>query len=275
MRKMRKPKSNTFRVWTARFNQLNNYLALFPKDEIGQTDDPDHPENWDFGPYNDQLFDEDEIKDILERGIPNKWAKIQMEQGFDVVKHSIQEYVEFCERLEFAEDVTETVNSGNGKPKQASQNKSDGTKSKNGQNDEKHGSKQDANSAKSSKRGNKRKERQKKWCPLHETDSHDMNDCKVILSQVKKMRAAWDSQDSSQKRSKKGRSGAEGGDLHAMVKNMVEKELKQAVSSLGKRKKDSSEILALEESANMFASLDINDDTLKKLKEDDSDSDDE
>jgi hypothetical protein len=89
------------------------------------------------------------------------------------------------------------------------------------------------------------------------------------------MRAAWDSQDSSQKRSKKGRSGAEGGDLHAMVQNMVEKELKQAVSNLGKRKKDSSEILALEESANMFASLDINDDTLKKLKEDDSDSDDE
>ena len=63
---MRKPKSNTFRVFTARFNQLNNYLALFPKVEIGQTDDPDHPENWDYGPYNDQLFDEDEIKDILE-----------------------------------------------------------------------------------------------------------------------------------------------------------------------------------------------------------------
>jgi hypothetical protein len=270
---MRKPAGDRFRDYVARFNQLNGYLAYFPKPEPAEGEDD--PGNF---PYEDQMFDEEEIKDILERGIPNKWAKMMIKQGFKPVNHTIQEFIEFCECLEFTKDAECANNSSNGNNGTSDKNP-DGTSSKNRSNEDgKHGSKQDAKSAKTSKAGQKRKDHDEKWCPLHQTSQHDMKECKVIMSQVKKMRLSWDAQSSEQKRHKKGRfEKKDGGDLHAMIKSMVAKELKQAASTLGKRKSEAADFHAIEESVNRFAQMDINDETLKMLKNElsDDESDDE
>ena len=58
-----------------------------------------------------------------------------------------------------------------------------------------------------------------------------------------------------------------------MVEEMVEKHVKQYMSALGKRKLDTAELHAMQESCNMFANMDINDETLKTMSENVSDSD--
>ena len=58
---------------------------------------------------------------------------------------------------------------------------------------------------------------------------------------------SWDAQSSEQKHHKKGRfEKKDGVDLHTMIKSMVAKELKQAVSTLGKRKSDEADFHAIE-----------------------------
>ena len=267
MRRMRKPASDRFRDYVARFNQLNGYLAYFPKPEPAE--DEDDPGNF---PYEDQMFDEEEIKDILERGLPYKWSKLMVEQGFDSVNHTIQEFIEFCERLEFSEDAACANNSSNGNNGTSDKNL-DGTSSKNRSNEDgKHGSKQDAKSAKTSKAGQKRKDHDEKWCPLHQTDQHDMKECKVIMSQVKKMHSNWDAQSSEQKLHKKGCFEKDGGDLHAMIQSMVAKELKQAVMTIRKHKSKEANLHAINESVNKFTDMDINDKTLQMLNNEHSNS---
>lgn len=38
---------------------------------------------------------------------------------------------------------------------------------------------------------NCKKRKSGKWCPLHNVDSHDMSECKVLAEQVKKMHASY------------------------------------------------------------------------------------
>ena len=54
-----------------------------------------------------QKIDEDEIVDILEFGTPNKWRSEMDRKGFDPVVANSQELVEFCECLEFDEDLNQ------------------------------------------------------------------------------------------------------------------------------------------------------------------------
>ena len=70
MRCMRNPSKHKFHEYVAHFNQLNGYLQFFPKPEPTEgEEDPGLP------PYEDQMFNDNKVKDILEHGIPNKWAK--------------------------------------------------------------------------------------------------------------------------------------------------------------------------------------------------------
>lgn len=118
-----------------------------------------------------------------------------------------------------------------------------------------------------------------------------MEECKMINDQVKKMRANWDAQSSSQKSNKKGRFHKKepDGDLHAlespaeaqkaatmkMLTDLVEKSVKKAFANAGKRKMDTAELHALNESVKMFSNMDITDETLKQMSENVSDSDSE
>ena len=54
-----------------------------------------------------QKIDEDEIVDILDFGTPNKWQSEMVRLGFDSAVATSQELVEFCERLEFDEDLNQ------------------------------------------------------------------------------------------------------------------------------------------------------------------------
>ena len=91
---LRKPKDMRIRDFLARFKELNKYLEEFP-------------------PYNaNQELPEDEIILILESAIPSKWQQQMVLQGFEVVDKTIQEFIEFCERLEFSEQVYDSTHAG-------------------------------------------------------------------------------------------------------------------------------------------------------------------
>ena len=70
--------------------ELNNYLEGFPT-TFNAT----------------QKIDEVEIVDILEFGTPNKWQSEMVRLGFDSVVANSQELVDFCECLEFNEDLNQ------------------------------------------------------------------------------------------------------------------------------------------------------------------------
>ena len=77
------------RVYRNRMVELNNYLEQFPTAFNAA-----------------QKIDDDELVDILEFGTPNKWQSEMVHLGFDSAVASSQ-LVEFCERLEFDEDVNQ------------------------------------------------------------------------------------------------------------------------------------------------------------------------
>ena len=85
---MRKPRDMKMRVYRNGVVELNNYLERFPT-VFNAT----------------QKIDDDEIVDILEFGTPNKWQSEMVRLGFDSA--TSQELVEFCERLEFDEDLNQ------------------------------------------------------------------------------------------------------------------------------------------------------------------------
>ena len=149
----------TTREHVACFEEQNNYLAEYP------------------GGNQNSCFALDEVMDILEFGLPATWQKLFRLHDFNPVTHTMDEFVEFCERLEYAE-----VEPANANMKGRGQNDSKSHK---------NGVKEHAKSTGSGSNNNKKREA-KKWCIYHETDLHDTGECKVILSQAKKMRGTWE-----------------------------------------------------------------------------------
>ena len=85
---IRKPKDMKIRMHCARFAELNKYLESFP-------------------PYAGagQCLPRDEVLEHLEFAIPNSWQKQMVMQGFVTLEPNIEEFVEFCECMEFGEEV--------------------------------------------------------------------------------------------------------------------------------------------------------------------------
>lgn len=160
-RYMRKPKDMSTRSFAARLSEMNAYLEHFPP----------HEEN--------QELDNEEVIDILEFGVPNAWQKNMVLQGFDPMIHSITEFVAFCERHEFTEGTVDNSDNHKAKPK---------TSSKSSSNDRKSWAKTSAEAPNHKKRHN----HETKWCDLHQTHGHSTAECKVVQSQISKMRNAWE-----------------------------------------------------------------------------------
>ena len=209
----------------SRLVEINECLKLFP-------------------PFGDnQNLPMDEILEIAEFASPSKWRKAMNMHGFDATLHTPSEFVEFCERLKFAES---------GETQNHKVQRNSGT-------DLKGRSKDGISQAKSSARGTKRQQ-DDKFCILHNTYGHSLDDCKVMRDQAKRMRASyeakgnaknytWSRKDQENKKKKSE-------ELNAMVAEAVSK-------ALSAQKKEQEE----QEVNNIDALLNLNleeDDTLSE-----------
>ena len=152
---LRKPAGVKTREFVARVSELNEYLREFPTAN-GEAAQP---------------LDEDEILDLLEFGVPNSWQKKFTMHQFDPQAHTVMEFVEFCERIEATEDTSEGRSRG-----QAQEN----TKDKKG--DKPKGKR---------KFGEPPKENSTKFCLVH-GPGHDSNECKLLGSEAKKLKKAFE-----------------------------------------------------------------------------------
>ena len=146
---IRKPKDMKIRMYCARFAELNKYLESFP-------------------PYTgaSQCLPQDEVLEHLEFAIPNARQKQMVMQGFVTLEHSIEEFVEFCERMEFGEEVYDSSHTGQKATTRTGAREA--------------GSKQSAGNSSSSKR-------KSKYCLYHGHNStHTTDECKVLKIKQKK-----------------------------------------------------------------------------------------
>lgn len=221
-RYLRKKRDVKARSFVARVQEMNGRLAWFPPMfNIGQ------------------CMAEDEILDILEHAIPSSWQNAMTLQGFNPQDHTVDEFVEFCERLEFTEDVYEQAHSGK------SDKKKNGTKSNSNPSDgaptgQKSG-------AKSTDGGNKKRKFERgnssKCCDLHETFGHSTSECKIVQQQVQKMKAQWQAQKGATGGKKWVRPAKPAADLHAMVAEAVEGALKkERAATAAKRKQEEADL---------------------------------
>ena len=171
-------------------------------------------------------------------------------QGFDVVDHSIEKVVKFLERIETAEKMEthlEQTRSGQ------KSNRPD-----------RGGNKRQGKTAQGPGTGRAFEKRQcrneQSWCPLHETRSHDLGECKVMLDQAKKMRANFAAQTKARpntrnlNKNKTWRRADDVGqkDLHALVESTKKGSLTSATWETAQKRKAEPSI---EDELNNFAIL--------------------
>jgi hypothetical protein len=232
----KKPTMST-RTWTARLQEINQMLSEFPP-SFSRT----------------QRVSDEDFVEVIEYRIPHSWRTKMAEQGFVPVNHTLAEIVEFCNKMEYAEEMTGRNNS---------------------QNNQKTGQHAEADSAsgetltgailhaKTPQRGNKkRRERHtnfsesngKDGCALHvKATDHTTGECRVLLGQAKRMRAMWDAQPKDtnyQRHGKTHKNDNHGGnqntkyngDFHTLlgrieqIKESVQKAQQQQRTTNGKRK---------------------------------------
>ena len=110
-RSLRKLRNMSIRVYVNRVLELNDQLASYP----GTGDNTDGTK-----------LPEYKILDLLESGIPNTWQKAMLLQDFDPQVHTVNDFVQFCERLETMESEDklprEKHTNNNAKRKRSSSN---------------------------------------------------------------------------------------------------------------------------------------------------------
>ena len=142
--------------------ELNKYLPKFPNPSatVSSTKFLDH-----------------ELTDIATNAISNLWIKAMTYHNFDPLINSPSEFTSFCECIEQVESM-----SGN-------MEKNSHTKLSTGTNGKVHSK---SKTGKRKARFSPSTEGTGMWCELHQTDTHDTGNCKVLLAQAKKMRGAWE-----------------------------------------------------------------------------------
>jgi hypothetical protein len=195
---LRKPAGMSTRDYVARLNEINAYLPSFPPAIAGGRE----PE----------ALAEDELKDLLEFGVPNSWQRAMILQDFDPLQHTVAEFVQFCERLEqveLADGTSPASKSGSASsPKEEADSNKESGKRKPGRGKDK---------AKSS--GTK----SKKSCLLHGEDcGHSTNKCRTLGAQAKRMKATYDAQAPEKKKAYKQQQ-----ELHNIIMEIVNKQLNE------------------------------------------------
>jgi 5-formyltetrahydrofolate cyclo-ligase len=200
-RKMRKPADMKTRMYV-------NYLYRINFDEL-----PHLP------PFAGvvQSLSQDELMDIILFGIPKSWITEMDKQDFDPFSKTIAQVVDFCERMESAENFTPVAmrKQSTGSPaKKTKYHKSQG-KTSNGSGD--------------------------KWCEYHESNTHNTSECTVL----NKLKASKNNNSSDKKPAAKKDWKSKSNDakkftkkeLNAIVKKKV-KQAKKEINAVTKRKSD-------------------------------------
>jgi hypothetical protein len=126
------------------------------------------------GPATDILLDKD-VMELLKFGVPNSWRNQMTMQGFIPKQHTVQEFVEVCQRYKQVESRNGTANS------HASKSYSNG----------KNGKKRSSN--RMEKPAGKKQEivNGAHMCPIHNY-AHPLQDCKVLMAQAKRMKGMYE-----------------------------------------------------------------------------------
>ena len=142
---MKKPPNMRFRTYVAHINKIN-------KEEIME-----------LPPFNGlaQTLKKDDLVDIMLNGMPTAWEDEMDKHDFDPEANSIQELVDFCERLEAVEQRHKSSNNNNNQNQNG--NSQSGSRKKAKTNGNSHGSKKSSTG---------------KWCTFHEKDTHDTSECR-------------------------------------------------------------------------------------------------
>ena len=197
----RKPRDTSMKDYIARYNELNGYLAMFN-------------DNGDANKIAD-----DEVMEHMEFAIPHSWQKQMILQGFNVIDSTIDEFIEFCERLEMTDD---TPDKNNDAKKQSKKRKdSDGTSTK-----------------KSKPQGkNKFLCELCGWNPTHNT-----SDCRTIKKKIQEAKEDFRKHksgykpNSDKKVSWKRRSNPNEEELHTFIKDEIKSSMQSAMKELMKGK---------------------------------------
>ena len=213
-RNLRKPGTMKTCTYVARIMELNNYLPLFPRlaDGVEPT-----------------KLAEDEIKDLLEFGMPKSYQRAMALQGFDPMIHTITEFVEFCERLEAVETYdAPTKPAGNLKGSNKTSNKNSKRKREGNT----------ANPVSETDTANY-------FCLLHgDNPTHNTDNCYALKNSVKKMKSGTESTGNTKSNSNKYPGGK---DLHAIIATAVSTAFKEAKGTDRKRKSRTNKNSASEE----------------------------
>jgi hypothetical protein len=60
-----------------------------------------------------QKISDEDFVEVIEYGIPHSWRTKMAEQGFVPVNHTLTEIIEFCNKMEYAKEMTGRNNSQN------------------------------------------------------------------------------------------------------------------------------------------------------------------
>ena len=203
----------------ARVQEINEYLHEFPGYSPGKELQPDA------------------MMDIVEYGVPAMWQHQMVVHGFDPLDHMVAEFIEFCEQMEYTETEDNTE----------MKSKAD---LKNGQNGAKLHAKSSAEAQSKKKKCRADEEEEEPFCEYHQVYGHSTGECKVVLTQAKKMRANGEAKKGyGYNHYKKSENTKLKEELHAMVENMVGHALKK--SKAGKKCKSDEENFNIEEFKNM------------------------
>jgi hypothetical protein len=146
---LQKKRDMTVREFITRLVEINKYLELFPP-----------------GFETGQKLPVDEIMDIAEFGVPGSWQRQMILHDFDPVTSTPSAFIEFCERVECAED--------------------DKTKKAAGETE--NPNRKPCHKCKRLEES----ETPVKYCQLHKSYGHFTDECKVVQDQIKKSHSQCD-----------------------------------------------------------------------------------
>ena len=214
----RKPPHMTMKAYVARFRELNSYLAMFNNN----------------GEAN--MLSEEEVVENLEFGIPNSWEKAMILQGFVPSDKSVDEIVDFCERLEAHEvgkatlsDILHAKRNAKSEPGETQSSK-----------------RKRANSRLSKRSGEDRAANHRYECMLHgPNNTHETKDCKVLKAHAesqKAVRAANSGRGKTYKnktwnRSDNDKNSKSVNEMHAIWDKWLDEKMKKAEKAKSGKKK--------------------------------------